>query len=156
MADHCRQGALPAGIDRVSAELSEVLASADYIVSSLPSTATTRGLLDGEALAATLVGRPASRPPPTLINIGRGDLLSEESVLSALAAGWLRGAVLDVFPTEPLPPQSKLWGHSAVRLTPHVSAVSFPADVAEIFARNLQHRLAGEPFEFEIDWAKGY
>ena len=67
-----------------------------------------------------------------MINIGRGDLLTEASVVEALEAGWLHAAVLDVLPSEPLPPESTLWTRDDVFITPHVSAVSFPSDVVKV------------------------
>lgn len=77
-------------------------------------------------------------------------------MLEALERRWLSAAVLDVFKTEPLPAADALWASPNVYITPHVSAVSFPTDVAEIFLRNLEHRLAGRQMEFVIDWDQGY
>ena len=108
--------ALP-GVDTLHAELAPVLASADFVVNILPSTPATRGLLGGDALAVcariSTPGAP-SRPPPILINVGRGDVMSEADILNALTKGWLTAAVLDVFPIEPLPPSSGLWSHPKV------------------------------------------
>ena len=66
-----------------------------------------------------------------LINIGRGDLVSEETIVKAIEEGWLGGAILDVFETEPLPRESKLWGMPQVIITPHNSG---PATVNEVSA----------------------
>ncbi|MDP0947496.1 NAD(P)-dependent oxidoreductase, partial [Klebsiella pneumoniae] len=63
---------------------------------------------------------------PALINAGRGKLQVETDILAALEAGELREAVLDVFQTEPLPQESRLWTHPAVTVTPHNSAMSAP------------------------------
>jgi phosphoglycerate dehydrogenase-like enzyme len=82
----------------------------------------TRGLLDGEALSACAAKRPV------LINVGRGDLLSESTVAHALDAGWLRHFVGDVYAPEPLVPTSPLWHHPHVTVTPHNSAVTQPSD----------------------------
>ena len=83
--------------------LDDVLACSDYLVSILPSTAATRGLLGGDAL------RGCAARAPVLINVGRGDLLDEASLLNALTRGWISGAVLDVFEGEPLVESSALW-----------------------------------------------
>ena len=86
-----------AGVVRVyggSEGLSEFLSSCDYLVSVLPSTPQTRGLLDGDALA------PCAARAPTLINVGRGDLLSEDTIVEALERGWLSHFVGDVFAPE--------------------------------------------------------
>ena len=48
------------------------------------------------------------------VNIGRGNVIQEEDIISALDGGMLRAAVLDVFNTEPLPPASALWSHPRV------------------------------------------
>ena len=97
--------------------LAEFLAQADYYVAVLPSTPQTRGLLDGDALA------PCAPRRPTLINCGRGDLLSEASIVSALERGFLSHYVGDVYAPEPLSADSPLWEHPHVTVTPHNSAV---------------------------------
>ena len=112
-------------------ELPRFLGRCDYLVSVLPSTPGTRGLLDGDVLAACAPRRPA------LINVGRGDLVSEAAVLGALDRGWLSHLVSDVFAAEPLPTASPLWQHPKVTVTPHNAAVTQPEDVARAFAANL-------------------
>ena len=89
-----------------------------------------------------------------LINVGRGDLVSEASVVEALDEGWIAEA-LDVFETEPLPADSPLWARDDVYVTPHVAALSRPDDVARVFAANLDRYLRGEPLLYEVDWGKG-
>ena len=93
---------------------------------------------------------------PVLINVGRGDLISESSVVEALDAGWIGEAALDVFETEPLPADSPLWARDDVFVTPHVAALSRPEDVATVFAANLDRYFRGEPLLYEVDWGKGY
>merc|ERR1739845_331619 len=90
------------GFDEVSTDVASVLGQADVVVSVLPSTPKTRGLLDNGVLKAC--GNDT-----LLINVGRGDLVSEDSIIEALDKGWIRRAVLDVFPVEPLPLTSPLW-----------------------------------------------
>lgn len=130
-------------------DLDAVLRESDVLVAALPSTRSTRGLLDGGRLAAC--GRR-----PLLINVGRGDLLSAASVVEALDAGSIREAVLDVFEAEPLEETSPLWAHRGVRVTPHVAALSLPGDVARAFAENLGRFREGQPLAHAVDWAKGY
>jgi len=146
-----RDGAPVVGCDTVHTTMDAVLAESDYVVSVLPSTAETRGLLGGEALAACSRERGA-----VLINVGRGDLLSEADLLHALDQGWIRQAILDVTPVEPLPGESELWSHPQVRITPHVSGLSFPEEVAGLFAENLALFLRGETMRYEIDWGRKY
>ena len=64
--------------------------------------------------------------------------MSEESILAALEQEWIRRAVLDVFPSEPLPPESKLWQHPRVHITPHASGVTNPDLMAQLFVENLR------------------
>mmetsp|Transcript_1733 Transcript_1733/g.3719 ORF Transcript_1733/g.3719 Transcript_1733/m.3719 type:complete len:320 (-) Transcript_1733:57-1016(-) len=137
------------GFDTVTTDLDLTLSQADIIVSVLPSTKKTRGLLDGGRLHACGADK-------LFINVGRGDIISEQGVLDALANGWLRGAVLDVFPEEPLPAESKLWKHQAVTATPHIAAVTHPDDAAKVFIENLELWMDGENLRFLVDLDKGY
>ena len=168
--------AAAAGVHELTDSLPSLLRRADYIVNVLPSTAGTRGLLDGGALAhcvgegggGSAEGRAEEgargaapeggrhRRAPVFINVGRGDVVSEASLLAALQAGHLSHAVLDVFPAEPLPAASALWAHPAVSVTPHVAAVSFPSDVAAVFVQNLERWVQGAPLHHVVDWDQGY
>lgn len=65
-----------------------------------------------------------------LINVGRGDLVSEGTIVKAIEEGWLGGAILDVFEEEPLSTHSKLWGMPQVIITPHTSALANIDDVS--------------------------
>jgi phosphoglycerate dehydrogenase-like enzyme len=134
------------GVDR----LSEFLSACDYVVSVLPSTPQTRGLLDGDVLQAC-----ASRGT-SVINVGRGDLLSEQSILRALDQGWLSHYVGDVFAEEPLPASSPLWSHPQVTVTPHCSALTDPADLAAIFAMNFKRYETGQPLRHVFNFDRGY
>ncbi|EGZ20367.1 hypothetical protein PHYSODRAFT_328486 [Phytophthora sojae] len=93
---------------------------------------------------------------PVFINIGRGDAISEKTLVDALDAGILSRAVLAVFEQEPLPRVSALWSHPSVHLTPHVSGKVFPENVGPVLLANFNHYLRGEPLEFAVDWTKGY
>lgn len=132
--------------------LASFLSQADYLVSVLPSTPQTRGLLDGDALAACAARVPA------LINVGRGDLLNEESIITALDRAHLSHYVGDVFVPEPLAESSALWNHPKVTVTPHNSAVTQPEDVASAFADNLERYEAGgaAALQHVFDWKSGY
>ena len=129
-----------------------VLEKSDYIVSVLPSTTSTRGFLDNGALAC------CSQKSPVFINVGRGDLLSEDSIIEALENGWISHAILDVFPTEPLPTTSKLWTSPHCTITPHVSGMSHPENIAKLFCKNLQQYLEKQydNLEYKLDWGRGY
>ena len=93
--------------------LAEVARGADWLILALPLTAATRGLVDRKVLAAC---RGA-----VLINAGRGAVVDEAVIPEALDNGWLRGAALDVFETEPLPKSSPLWQDERVMISPHIA-----------------------------------
>ncbi|XP_063866162.1 glyoxylate/hydroxypyruvate reductase A-like [Scylla paramamosain] len=84
--------------------LAYFLKDCDYLVNLLPSTPLTRGLLGDTVLSG------ASRRP-VLVNVGRGDIISEADLLKALEEGWLSAAVLDCYEKEPVPEESLLWAH---------------------------------------------
>ena len=76
--------------------------------------------------------------------------------MGALSKGHIAGAVLDVFDNEPLPPNSPLWSHPEVIVTPHVAALSTPNDVSVIFAENLERYIAGVELKFQVSMENGY
>ena len=83
-------------VDHVSSSVEEVLKMSDYIVNILPSTPDTRGLLSHDAWSHCAARNPAQRPP-VFINVGRGDVTSEDALIRALDDGLLQSVVLDVF-----------------------------------------------------------
>lgn len=139
------------GFERVFAAhaLHEFLGACDHVAAVLPDTPETRKLLDGAALAAM-------RPGALLINVGRGTLVDENALLSALRSGRLGGAMLDVFETEPLPPEHPFWSCPGLTITAHVAARSWPRDIAEIFRDNLRRFRARETLRFRLDPERGY
>jgi phosphoglycerate dehydrogenase-like enzyme len=124
--------------------LPELAATADVLAVALPLTAETRGIVSSSVIAAM-------RPGAVFVNVGRGDLVDEPALVDALASGHLGGAGLDVFSTEPLPPDSRLWDLPNVIVTPHNSANTGSSGVqaAEIFLANLTRYVAGEPLHNE-------
>jgi len=129
-------------------ELHQVVASADYVVSVLPSTAETRGMFRRELFAQF-------NPSALFINVGRGDLVNEDELIVALDDGMLSGAVLDVMSTEPLPAESPLWLHPAVQLTPHISGYHLGDAIADI-AENYRRLQNGEPLLNPVNRELGY
>src|ERR1700722_102340 len=86
-------------IDRAyaPAQIDEMLAVCDFVVAAAPLTPETRGLI-GPAQIAVL------KPSAVVINIGRGPVIDEPALIAALQSKKIRGAALDVFTVEPLPP----------------------------------------------------
>lgn len=119
--------------------LYEVLLRADYVVLACPLTDETRGLIGDKELQTM-------NSEAVLINIARGDLVDEETLIHALQSGWIRGAALDVFSNEPLSADSPLWDLSNVIVTPHMAGLTphYMERSAAIAAENYRTFVAGD------------
>ncbi len=145
------------GFDRVFGMnmLDELLPQTDLLICCLPHTSETVGLLSEKRITLMKCGS-------ILVNVGRGSLIDEASLINSLKSGKLAGAVLDVFGQEPLPESSPLWDMENVLITPHISGPSFghfpevERRIAEICAENISKFLAGKPLVNVIDRSKGY
>lgn len=129
-----------------------MIRTCDYVVNILPSTPATQGLLSLETLEAGQANKPY------VINVGRGDIAPTDSVWAeAVDNLFISGCLLDVCNVEPLPQGSPLWAYDEITITPHISAVSFPKDVAEAFAENLA-RFVKDPasLKHQVDFSAGY
>jgi phosphoglycerate dehydrogenase-like enzyme len=93
-----------------------------------------------------------------LVNISRGKVVDELALINALQTGHLRGAILDVFETEPLDVKSPLWTLPNVILSPHVSGLTpnYDQRAVELFANNLEKYLSGQPLLNEVNIIRGY
>ena len=145
---------VPEGFERVRSldEIDAELPEADIVVLATPLTPLTKGVLSGARMDCLRAGA-------IVVNVARGALLDEEALIQRLAAGRLRGAVLDVFLEEPLPVASPLWGMRNVLITPHVAAVSprlFWERALELFLDNWERYRAGMPLRNQIDKHAGY
>jgi len=127
------------------AALRGLLARCDWLVIACPLTPETRGLVDAAAIAALPKGA-------RVINVARGEIVDEPALIEALRSGHLAGAYLDVFETEPLPPESPLWELPNVLVTPHNSSAAAGNDarVLEIFLDNLARWHRGAPLVNEV------
>ena len=90
------------------------------------------------------------------INVGRANVVSDESLLEALNRNWLSRAIIDVFHQEPLPDDSGLWTNPKLTITPHISALSMPGDIAECFKINFDNFCDGKPLKNLVDWNECY
>jgi len=129
--------------------LDALLAQSGALVCLLPLTDETRGILNARLFARLPQGA-------CLVNVARGAHLVEADLLAALDAGRLAHAYLDVFETEPLPPQHPFWDHPGVSLTPHVAALTEPRTALPGVIRNLERAQRGEPPEAIVDPGAGY
>ncbi|KAJ8301444.1 hypothetical protein KUTeg_020431 [Tegillarca granosa] len=135
---------------RAVEQLPDLLENCDFICGALPSTPETRGLLSGDVL------KHCQSKKSVLINVGRGDLIDESSILLAIKNGWINGAILDVFEKEPLSKDSELWDLPNVIITPHVALSDTHKSYVEHFVDNYKRYIKGQPLEDRIDWEKGY
>jgi phosphoglycerate dehydrogenase-like enzyme len=133
------------------ADLRSALRACDYLVVAVPDTTRTRGLIDAQALEQL-------NPAAVMINVSRGSVVDEVALHDALGSGRLRGAWIDVFRTEPLPPDSPLWRLPNVLITPHVSAVTrrFWERQLELILDNIARYLAGQSLRNVVDKGRGY
>lgn len=129
--------------------LSAVLRRAEIAVLLMPLTDATRDLLNADRLARMPQGA-------VLINPGRGPLIDDGALLAALDAGRIGHATLDVFRTEPLPPDHPFWAHPRVTVTPHIAADTKAVTATRVIAENIRRGETGEPFLHLVDRARGY
>ncbi len=149
----------PKRIDRVEcfhgkAQLDVFLRRTDILVSLLPLTPDTRHILNRELFSK--LNRSGPMGAPVVINAGRGGLQNEVDILSCLDDGTLGAVSLDVYATEPLPPDNPFWTHPKVVLTPHNAADTDPDEISKYVARQIARFEAGQPLENLVDPARGY
>ena len=134
-------------------DLDAILPDTDILVMMLPMTKDNDHLMDARRLALLPKGA-------YLLNAGRGKPLDAYAAGEALRSGHLAGAVLDVFPEEPLEKDDPLWDCPNLLITPHVAGKDRDpynmANILEIFRENMTRWAAGEPLKHVIDVNKGY
>ncbi|AZZ38558.1 D-2-hydroxyacid dehydrogenase [Acidipropionibacterium jensenii] len=125
----------------------------DVVVLVAPLTDTTRGMMSEELLGQMAQGS-------YLINVGRGELLDTSALEKVLRSGEgpLGGAGLDVFETEPLPPDSPLWTVPNLFISPHMSGddLGWRDRLRDQFLANLERWLSGQPLVNVVDKERGY
>ena len=132
-----------------AAEFKDFLKQTGILVCMLPLTPHTQNILNLDNFNCLPKGA-------YLINIGRGEHLVENDLLTALDSGQLAGAYLDVFRQEPLPPEHPFWLHQRIRVTPHIAAVTNPATALPQILENYRRLQAGEPLLNCVHTQKGY
>jgi phosphoglycerate dehydrogenase-like enzyme len=141
------------GADEVfgSDRIDEIFRQADYIVLAAPVTDRTRAIANAERLALMKSGA-------CLINVGRGPLVDEAALASALREKRIGGAALDVFSKEPLPSDSPLWDAPNLLITPHTAALTGKLWERHyvLFSENLRRYRNDEPMLAVVDKRKGY
>jgi glyoxylate/hydroxypyruvate reductase A len=147
---HVRQAP---GVSRTgsTAELDSLLPPCDIVVLTCPLTPDTAGLIGGAQLKAL-------GPDGILVNVSRGQVVDEDALIEALTNRSIRGAVLDVVTTEPLPEASPLWALPNALISPHSASTLTTENAAlvRLFLQNMTRLLAGEQLINQYDPAKGY
>jgi phosphoglycerate dehydrogenase-like enzyme len=129
----------------------EVLAQADYVLLLLPATPKTDNFINAERLGHM-------KASAWLLNFGRGHLIEDDDLISAVKAKTIAGAVLDVFRQEPLPKEHKFWTTEGILVLPHIGGPHPQRDsiVAKLFVENLHRFLDGQPLKEVVDRVAGY
>ncbi len=129
--------------------LKQATSEADIIVGLLPSTQDTFHLMDAKFFANCKTG-------VSVINFGRGSLISDTDLLKALDSKQVNHAVLDVFHQEPLPNDHVYWGHPRVSILPHISAHTQPVTASKVVAKNIREYRQTGMIPPCVDFNKGY
>lgn len=145
---------LPPGFSRLETpeHLHALLAESDFVAVCCQWTPETTRLIGRAAFEAMRRGT-------VLVNVARGEIVDEEALIDALAAGTLRGVGLDVYVGEfEHAPDPRLWQDERVLITPHVSGGTDVTQhrVVEVFTDNLRAYLDGRPLANVVEWARGY
>jgi glyoxylate/hydroxypyruvate reductase A len=130
-------------------ELNAFLNQCQILAAVLPQTPETINLMDKAFFAQLPEGA-------WIINVARGTLLVEDDLIAALDSGHLAGAVLDVFRTEPLPPEHPFWRHPKITVTPHVAGVTDPRMALAYVETCVRRNEASEALVDIVDIARGY
>ncbi len=134
------------GFDEIkpTAELKEAAARADYLINILPATKDNVSLFDGAVFAAM-------KPTAYYISAGRGQTVDEAALIEALRARRIAGAALDVFQTEPLPPDSPFWDLPNAFILPHLGGYTSEYEelIMPLIIENMRHFLAGRQSEMQ-------
>ena len=131
------------------AQLPDFLAASRVLVCLLPLTPETQDLLNLANLSRLQSGG-------YVINVARGAHLVDEDLLALLDSGHLAGATLDVFRTEPLPPEHPFWTHPKITVTPHTSARTLRSESIAQIAEKIAALELGEPVAGKVDPSRGY
>lgn len=131
--------------------LHEELAAADYVAVTAPLTPETRGMFDRDAFASMRAGT-------RFINVGRGPIVDEDALIEALRSGHLSAAALDVFHTEPLPPEHPLWELPNVVISHHMAGdyIGWRDALVDLFRDNLRRYKSGDELRNVVDKEAAY
>lgn len=129
--------------------LTPFLSGLDILVVMLPLTDETRGLVGRDVLEALPRGA-------ALVNVARGGIVDEATLLDLVRSGHVGEAVIDVFENEPLPADHPFWAEERVLVTPHVASISIPSSSAAQIVENIGRLSHGAPLLNRVEVARGY
>jgi phosphoglycerate dehydrogenase-like enzyme len=134
-----------------TAELHEMLPECDYVVAAAPLTPATKHMLSTAEFGKM-------KRSAVVMNVGRGPVIDEAALAEALRAGVIRGAVLDVFETEPLGAESPLWDMENVLISAHTAdhTQTWLEDSVDFFMAQFARWRKGEALENLVDKRAGY
>ena len=121
----------------------------DVIVCVLPGGAATQHFFDTTAFSAM-------KKDALFINIGRGSVVDEKSLIRVFSKRKAMHAVLDVCQVEPLPKKSELWTTANVHITSHTSGCISSPKIYDIFAENYTRFMQKRPLKYRVCWRRGY
>jgi len=125
------------------------LSRSQILICLLPLTPSTKGILNRKTFDQLPDGA-------YVINVARGQHLVENDLIAALDSGRLAGACLDVFDVEPLPVSHPFWRHPKIKVTPHISSITFARAVAPQIIENYRRAKTGRPLLNVVDLKRGY
>jgi phosphoglycerate dehydrogenase-like enzyme len=133
------------------AHINDLMSASDYVMVAAPLTPETRGLVGAAQIAAM-------KPNGVIINVGRGAVIDESALIAALENDKIRGAALDVFAVEPLPPGHPFYRLKNVLMSPHTAdhVQDFVHLAVECFLDNMKLFQAGQPLQNIVDKRAGY
>ncbi len=129
--------------------LRQSLQTANMVVLLLPDTPSTHNILNNETISQLPKGA-------IILNPGRGPLINDDDLLSALQTGQISAATLDVFRTEPLPDNHPFWKFPNVTVTPHVASATRISTASQILIENIVRSETGLPLLHMVDRKRGY
>jgi len=146
-------GSDPGPVDKffVTDQLNDMVSECDYVVVAAPLTPETHHLVNGKTFAAM-------KKKSVIINVGRGPVIDESSMMTALREGRIKGAGLDVFEHEPLPSDSPLYEMDNVLLSPHTADhhAEWLDDALRFFVAQYERFAKGEPLRNVVNKQLGY
>ncbi|HVV46917.1 MAG TPA: D-2-hydroxyacid dehydrogenase [Bryobacteraceae bacterium] len=140
-------------VDRVygAAELHAMLPECDYVAVTAPLTEETRGLIGRREFELM-------KPEAVILNVGRGPVIDETAMIDALRTNRIRGAALDVFDVEPLPPDHPLWSLENVLISAHCAdhVEGWVESAVVFFLEQFARWRKGEPLRNVVNKRAGY